>query len=141
MSAVASRAKRSGEGADSSSHGDTMSRSSYEGLVVGSARGSGCCSGGSLRLQSIELSVSSQPAAGMPDDVDDRHFLWLWTWIVVAVSSAGYAVVNLLSAPPGAAEGAGGVFRFLVEVALPIGMCALAAWLGIEEWRRSKNAA
>lgn len=77
----------------------------------------------------------------MPDEVGDRHFLWLWTWIVVAVSSAGYVVVNLLSSSPEEAEGASGLFRFLVEVALPIGMCALAIWLGIEEWRRGKNAA
>lgn len=77
----------------------------------------------------------------MSDDTGDRHFLWLWTWVFVAVTSAGYAVVNLISSTPGEAEGASGVFRFLFDVALPIGMCVLATWLGLEEWRSSKNAA
>jgi len=76
----------------------------------------------------------------MPDDADDRTVLWLWTWIFVAVSSAGYAVVNLLSSTPAAAEGASGTVRFLVDVALPIGMSALAAWFGAEEWRRRGNS-
>jgi hypothetical protein len=75
----------------------------------------------------------------MSDDLDDRHFLWLWTWVFVAVTSAGYAVVNLISSTPGAAQGATGVFRFLLDVALPIGMCAFATWLGVEEWRSRKN--
>ncbi|MFB6248120.1 MAG: hypothetical protein ABEL97_06085 [Salinibacter sp.] len=77
----------------------------------------------------------------MPEDAGDRHFLWLWTWIFVAVSSAGYAVVNLISSTPGEAQGAIGAFKFVVEVALPIGMCALATWLGVEEWRSRTNAA
>jgi hypothetical protein len=77
----------------------------------------------------------------MSDDTGDRYFLWLWTWVFVAVTSAGYAVVNLISSAPAEAEGAWGVFRFLLDVALPVGMCAVATWFGVEEWRRSKNAA
>lgn len=77
----------------------------------------------------------------MSDNTSDRHFLWLWTWVFVAVTSAGYAVVNLISSTPGEAEGASGLFRFLLDVALPIGMCAFAAWLGVEEWRSSTDAA
>jgi hypothetical protein len=77
----------------------------------------------------------------MAEDTGQWHSLWLWTCAFVAVSSAGYALVNLVSSVPGDAKGTAGVFRFLVEVALPIGMSALAAWLGFEEWRRSKNDA
>lgn len=76
----------------------------------------------------------------MPDDSGDRNSLWLWTWVFVAVSSAGYAVVNLLGSTPAEAEGTTGILQFLLEVALPIGMCALAAWFGFEEWRRGKDA-
>jgi hypothetical protein len=75
----------------------------------------------------------------MSEDLGDRNFLWLWTWVFVAVSSAGYAVVNLLSSTPGEAEGTLGAFRYLVEVALPIGMCALAAWFGFEVWRSGRG--
>ncbi|MCS3640687.1 hypothetical protein GGP72_002928 [Salinibacter ruber] len=77
----------------------------------------------------------------MSEDLDDRSFLWLWTWAFVAVSSAGYAVVNLISSAPKEAGGALGVFRFLFEVTLPIGMCVLAGWFGVEEWRSGKSAA
>lgn len=75
----------------------------------------------------------------MSDEMNDRNFLWLWTWIFVAVSSAGYAAVNLISSTPGDARGWSGVFQYLVEVALPIGMCAAAVWFGLEEWRRGKD--
>lgn len=77
----------------------------------------------------------------MPKDGGDRHFLWLWTWVFVAVSSAGYAVVNLISSTPGEAGGVSGVFTFFLEVALPVGMCAMAIWLGVEEWRSFENTA
>jgi len=77
----------------------------------------------------------------MSEDLGDRNFLWLWTWVFVAVSSAGYAVVNLLSSTPGKAKGTIGAFRYLVEVALPIGMCALAAWFGFEAWRSGRGTA
>jgi hypothetical protein len=77
----------------------------------------------------------------MTDDSSNQHSLWLWTWVFVAVSSAGYAVVGLLTSTPAEAAGLSGVFRFLLEVALPIGMCALATWLGIEEWRGRRPAA
>lgn len=71
----------------------------------------------------------------MANDSSSRQSLWLWTWVFVAVSSAGYAVVGLLSSTPAEAEGLSGLFQFLIEVGLPIGMCALATWLGVEEWR------
>jgi hypothetical protein len=77
----------------------------------------------------------------MSEDDIDRSVLWLWTWVFVAVSSAGYAVVNLISSTPGEAEGLSGVLRFLLEVGLPIAMCAFAAWLGVEEWRKGGGAA
>lgn len=63
------------------------------------------------------------------------HLLWLWTWGLVAISSAGYAIVNLLGSTPAEAAGVVGVLRYLLGVALPIGMCVLAIWLGVEEWR------
>lgn len=75
----------------------------------------------------------------MSEDADDRTFLWLWTWIFVAVSSAGYAMVNLITSTPGEAAEPFGVLKYLVEVVLPIGMCALAAWLGFEEWRSAQS--
>jgi len=71
----------------------------------------------------------------MPEE-NDRNFLWLWTWIFVAVTSAGYAGVNLVSSTPTEARGVSGVLQFLIEVALPIGMCAAAVWFGLEAWRR-----
>jgi hypothetical protein len=71
----------------------------------------------------------------MSDDSDDRTFFWLWTWIFVAVSSAGYAVVNLIGSTPATAAGTSGTIRFLIGVALPIGMSALAAWFAVAEWR------
>lgn len=71
----------------------------------------------------------------MSDDAGDRNHLWLWTWVLVAVTSAGYAVVNLISSTPGEARGLSGALRFLAEVALPIAMCAAAAWFGVEAWR------
>lgn len=77
----------------------------------------------------------------MSDDPGDRHFLWLWTWVFVAVTSAGYAVVNLISSTPGEAGETLGPFRSFVEVGLPFGMCALAAWLGFEEWRGGRGTA
>lgn len=72
----------------------------------------------------------------MSEEANDRDFLRLWTWIFVAVSSAGYAAVNLLSSTPAEAEGLSGAVQYLAEVALPIGLCAAAAWFGIEAWRR-----
>lgn len=74
----------------------------------------------------------------MTEDPRNR-FLWLVTWVFVAVSSAGYAIVNLISSASGGAGGTPGFLRFLVEVALPIGMCTFAIWLGLEEWRGSKR--
>lgn len=71
----------------------------------------------------------------MFEDLDDRSFLWFWTWVFVAVSSAGYAVVNFISLAPQEARGMLGIFRYLIEVVLPVGMCALAGWFGLEEWR------
>jgi hypothetical protein len=61
--------------------------------------------------------------------------------VFVAVSSAGYAVVNLISSGPGEAGGLFGLLTFFLEVVLPIGMCAAAVWLGVEEWRRYKDTA
>jgi hypothetical protein len=77
----------------------------------------------------------------MSEELSDRNFLWLWTWVLVAVSSAGYVLVSLISFTPRRAEGMLGVLRFLVEVALPIGMCALASWFAFEEWRSGRNSA
>jgi len=77
----------------------------------------------------------------MTKDTGSRTRLWLWTWIFVAVSSAGYAVVNLLSSTPADARGMVGTFRYLLDVALPIGMCALATWLAVEEGRGATGTA
>lgn len=75
------------------------------------------------------------------ENLDDRSFLWLWTWAFVAVSSAGYAAINLIGSTPEEAGGVLGAVRFLFEVGLPIGMCVLAAWFGVEEWRSGKSSA
>jgi hypothetical protein len=75
----------------------------------------------------------------MPEGTVDRHVVWLCTWAFVALTSAGYAIVNLIGSTPGEAEGLFGVLQFLLEVALPIGMCALATWFGFEEWRRGRS--
>jgi len=76
----------------------------------------------------------------MSEDARDRTFLRFWTWIFVAVSSAGYAVVNLVGSTPVAAAGSAGTIRFLAGVALPIGMCTLAAWFAVEAWSSDPEA-
>lgn len=75
----------------------------------------------------------------MSEEPYDRNLLWLGTWIFVAVTSAGYAVVNLVSSTPGEARGLSGGFHFLVEVALPIAMCLAAVWFGVEAWRSRES--
>lgn len=75
----------------------------------------------------------------MSEEPDDRNLLWLGTWIFVAVTSAGYAVVNLTTSTPGEARGLSGVLHFLGDVALPIAMCLAAVWFGVEAWRRRES--
>jgi hypothetical protein len=79
----------------------------------------------------------------MPEDrrknTGDGRLFWLW--VLVAVSSAGYAVAGLLSWEPGAAEGGSGAVSYLLEVVIPIAMCAYASWLGFEAWRSDDRSA
>ena len=89
--------------------------------------------------QAARIKGFSDPSVEMPEERDNWHFLWMWTWVFVAVSSAGYAIVNLISSGPGGASG--GVITFFLEVGLPIGMCAAAIWLGLDEWRKLKDKA
>jgi hypothetical protein len=73
----------------------------------------------------------------MPDDSDDGALFWLW--VLVALSSAGYAAVSVLGAPP-AGDGLGGLVRVLVQVGLPVAMCGGATWLAVEAWRARSEA-
>lgn len=91
--------------------------------------------GGDPLLPTHDAALLPNRPVAMSEDASDRNVLWLWTWVFVAVSSAGYAVVNLMGSTPGEARGGSGLLRFLVEVALPIAMCAGAVWFGVDAWR------